>query len=320
MEDEIGLDGLLDIIIRDKGGSKEDYNKLMDYIAYHETGPVDPSHPDQRMKTDAKQWRFVDGKWTQDGTGKGLFMFESHEGAGGNTASNRLANILEAEGIEKPQWLVDIWAGKKSVDASKLTADQQKMLFLAYHREHETSNFSELWDGTKDKATWWADYHWSGAEDLYKGQITKFNKSMISKDAFDAEQKSKKEKEENLKLQKEIKKNSAPFLSNPNRNIEQRKESFWEKMSSILDRTMKGKGFNYDDGGKVDESLSEDPEMLFKDKYNTKLTSEEKKEFNAWVKKESAIQGRDIMMDIGAYDVQGFWKSGDYKNIWHRLL
>lgn len=56
-------------------------------------------------------------------------MFESHEDAGGNLASNRLANILDREGIEKPQWLIDIWEGKKSVDASKLNADQQKMLF-----------------------------------------------------------------------------------------------------------------------------------------------------------------------------------------------
>ena len=50
MEEEIGLEQLLDIIIRDKGGSKDDYNKLMDYIAYHETGPVDYKIAEKHVK------------------------------------------------------------------------------------------------------------------------------------------------------------------------------------------------------------------------------------------------------------------------------
>ena len=54
--DEIDLNELLQIIIRDKGGTPADYHQLMDYIAYHETGPVHPSVPDQRMKPDAQQY------------------------------------------------------------------------------------------------------------------------------------------------------------------------------------------------------------------------------------------------------------------------
>jgi len=208
MENEITLEELLQIIIRDKGGTPQDYYDLMDYIAYHETGPVAPGLPDQRMKPDAKQWRKKDGKWVQDATGKGLFMFESHEEAGGNMASNYLAQILEAEGIDKPQWLIDIWAGKKSVDASKLTADQQKMLFLAYHRNHPRSNFSELWDGTKDRATWWADYHWSGKKELYESKIEQFNLSQDSRDAAIAAEKERQEKE--------LKENMAPHISDSN--------------------------------------------------------------------------------------------------------
>lgn len=68
----------------------------------------------------------------------------------------------------------------------------------------------------------------------------------------------------------------------------------------------------------VDKALSrerQDPEMMFRDKYNTKLTKEEEKEFNKWAEKESKRQGRDILMDKGAYDIQGFWKSGDWKNM-----
>jgi hypothetical protein len=57
-----------------------------------------------------------------------------------------------------------------------------------------------------------------------------------------------------------------------------------------------------------------DPEMMFKDKYNTELTKEEEKDFDKWAEEESKKQGRDILMDKGAYDVQGFWKSGDWKN------
>ena len=58
-----------------------------------------------------------------------------------------------------------------------------------------------------------------------------------------------------------------------------------------------------------------DPEMMFRDKYNTQLKPREKRRFNRWVAKESQRQGRDILMDAGAYDVQGFWKSGDYKRM-----
>jgi hypothetical protein len=57
----------------------------------------------------------------------------------------------------------------------------------------------------------------------------------------------------------------------------------------------------------------EDPEMSFEHLYNTSLTKEETNKFNKWVKEESSKQGRNILMDKGAYDVQGFWKSGDWK-------
>ena len=66
---------------------------------------------------------------------------------------------------------------------------------------------------------------------------------------------------------------------------------------------------NYKEGGGT-----EDPEMINKDNYNTELTPEEKLEYDKWVVQENKTQGRDILMDQGAYDVQGFWKSGAYKN------
>ena len=65
------------------------------------------------------------------------------------------------------------------------------------------------------------------------------------------------------------------------------------------------------DGGDP-EMISGDPEMIFKDEYNTALTKEETIEYEAWVVSESKRQGRDIMWDLGTYDIQGFWKSGDH--------
>ena len=62
------------------------------------------------------------------------------------------------------------------------------------------------------------------------------------------------------------------------------------------------------DGGDID------PEMLYKNKYNTPLNKRQTKKFNKWVEQESIARKRDILMDLGAYDVQGFWKSKDYKN------
>lgn len=51
-----------------------------------------------------------------------------------------------------------------------------------------------------------------------------------------------------------------------------------------------------------------DLELLFKNRFNTRLSKKEKEEFNKWAKSESNKQRRDILMDIGAYDLQGFWK------------
>lgn len=52
-----------------------------------------------------------------------------------------------------------------------------------------------------------------------------------------------------------------------------------------------------------------DPEMLFLDRYNTPLTKIEQVNFQKWIRLESKRKGRDIMMDKGAYDIQGSWKA-----------
>lgn len=45
------------------------------------------------------------------------------------------------------------------------------------------------------------------------------------------------------------------------------------------------------------------------DVYNTHLSEADEKKFQKWVKAESKKQGRDVSLDLGNYDLRGFWKS-----------
>lgn len=98
------------------------------------------------------------------------------------------------------------------------------------------------------------------------------------------------------------------FNLNNNRDSNFRNYQDNTRVAPIV-RPVKFESPKMQDGGTVD------PEMMFRDKYNTELTPSEKKEFDKWVAEESKRQGRDILMDMGAYDIKGFWKSGDYKNM-----
>lgn len=51
-------------------------------------------------------------------------------------------------------------------------------------------------------------------------------------------------------------------------------------------------------------------EMKHWNDYNTPLTNKERKEFRKWAKR-SGINP----LDQGTYDIQGFWKSGDWKRV-----
>ena len=190
---EIDLNEFLQLIISDKGGTPQQYNQLMDYIAYHETGP------EQRMSTSAKQ--------KGGGPGRGLFQFEVGENKGGNLAVNRTVNYLERNNQFVPQWLRELWEGTKSVDVSGLNADQQKMLFLGYHREHPSSNFSQVWSGNQSIGDFWMNNHWAGT-DKAQDKLELFNKSMVHKDSTEA---IKAKKEELM-----FKQNMAPYLADSN--------------------------------------------------------------------------------------------------------
>ena len=229
--DEIGLDELMQLIIRDKGGTPKDYNRLMDYVAYHETGPKQRNNPKAKQISQKEDGTFYDGP------GRGLFMFEKGEKKGGNTAVNRTVKYFKDNELSLPKWLRDLSMGSKeskSVDVSSLSADQQKMLFLGNHREHPKSNFSNIWTGKQTIDDFWLKNHWSGDADESAIKLDSFNKSMAHKDSTEA-----------LAAKKEelmYKQNMAPYLSDSN-NINKLpskddilKGIFGEKDSSLIEK------------------------------------------------------------------------------------
>ena len=264
--DEIGLNEFLELIIQDKGGTYNQYNQLMDYIAYHETGAK------QRMKPNAVQIseEEIDGVKTGkmiDGPGRGLFMFEVGKKEGGNTAVNRTVNYLKEKNVELPTWLRELSLGSKeskSVDVKDLSADQQKMLFLGFHRMHPNANFSKIWSGEQSIPEFWSKYHWSGKEDI-EGKLDLFNKSMIAKDSTDA----LKAKEEELML----KQNMAPFLADSN-NVEK-----LPKEKSILESIFGTKESSlikdYDHGGVHLPTAESDATYVQQQQFNIPVAQEE---------------------------------------------
>ena len=137
------LNALIDMLIKEKGGSKEDYLSLMNKIAYHES----KGNPTITQ---------IGG-----GPGRGLFQFEVGDHEGGKTAANRLYNYLKSNKKIVPKWLKEL-NNNNSVDASTLTPEQQQMLFLGNMREHPKADFSKVWNEEESIEDFWANYHWAG--------------------------------------------------------------------------------------------------------------------------------------------------------------
>jgi hypothetical protein len=201
---EISLEEMIQRISKEKGGTPEQYNQLMDYISFHETGHK------QRNDPKAKQISGNETDGFYEGPGRGLFMFETGEKKGGNSAVNRTVKYLTDNKIHIPKWLYDVSMGSadsKSVDVSKLSGDQQKILFLGNHREHPTSNFSNIWNEKQSIPDFWTKNHWSGTKDV-AGHTSDFTKSMLANDSIKA---AKIRKEELFTLQDKV-----PFQSASN--------------------------------------------------------------------------------------------------------
>lgn len=55
-------------------------------------------------------------------------------------------------------------------------------------------------------------------------------------------------------------------------------------------------------------------EYFFANSFNTPLPKESEKDFYEWAKMQSKKKGRDILMDLPVYDLQGYFLSGAWKN------
>jgi len=170
-----GYDAMMKHLISKKGGTPQQYEQLMDIIAYHETGPR------QRMKANAVQLiKDAEGNLVPQGVGRGLFMFEAGEKADGITSVNRTYKELKDNNIPIPQWLEEAHK-QKSLDASKLTAEQQKVLFIGKYLQHPTADLGKYISGDIDAKGFWGNYHHAGGDstnyDLFEDSTESFMKS-----------------------------------------------------------------------------------------------------------------------------------------------
>ena len=118
---------------------------IMDRIAYHESA--------QTMDPSIAQYG--------GGPGRGLFQFETGEGQGGATAMNRLRRYFKENQMDAPEWTN--FDPREGVDASALTPEQQKMMFLANVRYHPTASLEGV---TGDNLSeFWQKHHYAGPED-----------------------------------------------------------------------------------------------------------------------------------------------------------
>jgi hypothetical protein len=138
-------DRLIQMLIKEKGGTKKQYIQLMNKIAHHESGGT--------MDSLMKQY--------EGGPGRGKYQFENGIHKGGQTAINRMFNLYKEKGLKKPEWLTEAYK-HKSFDASTLNSNQQDALFLANMKGHPKANFKNVWNGKETVEDFWANYHWTG--------------------------------------------------------------------------------------------------------------------------------------------------------------
>jgi hypothetical protein len=174
--EDSSYDNMLGKMSERYGSSREDIENLMNRISFHESKDV------------------ADQQQGDGGPGRGLFQFEQtyqypegHElegqygQAGGMTARNRLANYYEdILKEEPPDWLTQENMNNPEVgfDASILTPDQQKMMFLANTRMNKDkgANFSPA--NIKNTGEWWRKHHWAGAEKDAPDRLASFARDM----------------------------------------------------------------------------------------------------------------------------------------------
>lgn len=123
---------------------------------------------------------------TGGGPGAGLFQYETGAGQGGMTARNRLSQWYSDKGMNTPDWLNQEGMEGQGFDASQLSEEQQKMLFMADKRYHPTASMSP--EATENMGEWWAENHWAGGEkgsDVYNDRVSSFNRDSYGNQPVD---------------------------------------------------------------------------------------------------------------------------------------
>jgi len=159
---------LLNHIIKEEGGTPEQYKKLQDQIAFHESaGTMDPAI-----------------KQKGGGPGRGKYQFEEGNEAGGKIAVKHTVNYLKQIGEKVPKWLNEL-NNQSSVDASKLTSEQQDMIFLGHYKMHPKADFKKIMTGEESIVDFWGKYHQTSNDPVKKerflSDVERYN-AKINKD------------------------------------------------------------------------------------------------------------------------------------------
>lgn len=155
---DYGYKSAMDYLVSKKGGTSETYENLMNAIAYHETGAS------QRMNPSAiQEVANSKGELVREGVGRGMFMFEAGESKGGITAVNRTYKEFKDAGMDIPDWLSKAWK-EKSLDASTLNEEQQRVLFIGNYLQHPKADLGAFAKGDVSIRDFWGGYHHAGGD------------------------------------------------------------------------------------------------------------------------------------------------------------
>lgn len=149
-------------VLKDKGGTVEQWNRLKNSIAYHES-KLDP--------------KAVQKTNNGTGPGRGLYQFEPKSL---KTAAKRLINYTKTKGIEVPAYVKDVDTGKIK-DATKLSPAQQETLLLGDYRMKPNADLGKYFSGEQKEVDFWLEGHWGGqnqGKDVTKKRRDSFNRDL----------------------------------------------------------------------------------------------------------------------------------------------
>lgn len=184
---------LINMLIEEKGGTRKDYENLMNSIAYHESAGT--------MDSTISQYG--------GGPGRGKYQFEVGKNRGGITAARRLKQYYESKDKKIPTWLSKA-TKNDTLDATVLTPDQQDELFLGNMRMHPKADLGKVVNNKQSIPEFWAKYHWAGKDEDLKDRMKSFNHSFEKYQQLDPSNIQTKISEDNLRVKK---------FQNENKNI-----------------------------------------------------------------------------------------------------